>query len=125
VERRHEGQDGRTSYKNAFAGTMMFHRIYEYGCSLNIDAKIMEKIKFRGFKYLIRGWLLHNWIIENGNSLSSMKAFWGELRKIDPKLPLIALRDPNILTQFVFYNTSFYALLKRVYLKYRDWVQKK
>jgi glycosyltransferase involved in cell wall biosynthesis len=29
VERRHEGQDGRTSYRNAFQGTQIFDRVYE------------------------------------------------------------------------------------------------
>ncbi len=42
VEGRHEGQDGRTSYPNAFQGTMIFQRLYEFGCRMNIDPQVMD-----------------------------------------------------------------------------------
>lgn len=121
VERRHEGQDGRTSYRNAFEGTMIFNHIYDFGCQVKIHPQIMEKIRFRGFRFFTKGFLLPNWILENGNSFRSMMAFLKELRKFDPRLPYAVFLDVNTMTQFLFYNTAAYRVLKKIYLKYRAW----
>lgn len=121
VERRHEEQDGRTSYQNAIKGVLIFNHVYDFGCRQQIDPKIMKKIRFRGFLYFTRGFLLHNWILENGNSLFSLRKFLKELAKIDSHLPWSAVFDLNFMTQFFFYNSILYELLKRVYLRYRSW----
>ncbi len=119
VERRHEEQDGRTSYANALQGTMIFHRIYQLGCQMNIDPRVMDQIRLRGFQYFTRAFLLHNWIREKGNSLASLREFLAELRKFDRRLTWLALSDPNTMTQFIFYDTFVYRFLKNVYLQYR------
>ena len=119
VERRHEGQDGRTSYFNAFQGTMMFQRLYEFGCRMNMEPRAMDKIRFRGFRYFTRAFLLHNWILEKGNSWASLRDFLAELRKFDRRLPWAALRDPNTMAQFLFYNSLAYRFFKKIYLQYR------
>jgi glycosyltransferase involved in cell wall biosynthesis len=119
VERRHEGQDGRTSYANAFQGTLIFHRVYEYGCRMGLDPAAMDRVRLRGFQYFTQSFLLHNWISERGNSFSSLGKFLGELRKFDRRLPWAALKDPNTMTQFVFYHSMVYRMLKKGYLRYR------
>ena len=119
VERRHEEQDGRTSYANAFQGTMIFQRVYQYGCRVGIDPATMDQVRLRGFQYFTRAFLLHNWILENGNSLPSLSRFLRELKKFDRRLPLAALRDPNTMAQFVFYHSVIYRILKKGYLRYR------
>jgi glycosyltransferase involved in cell wall biosynthesis len=121
VERRHEAQDGRTSYSNAFHGTMIFQRLYEFGCRMNIDPRVMDKIRLRGFQYFTKAFLLPNWIIEKGNSFPSFCKFLKELRKFDRRLPYVALLDPNTLVQFFFYGTATYEILKKMYLQYRSW----
>ncbi len=118
--RRHEGQDGRTSYKNAFQGTLIFNNVYELGCQLNLDRKTLEKIRFRGFKYFTMGFLMPNWVNENGNSLSSLIAFLRELKKFDKRLPLATIFNINTMTQFIFYNTPIYHKLEKIYLNYRN-----
>jgi hypothetical protein len=119
VERRHEEQDGRTSYANAFQGTMIFHRVYQYGCQVGLDPAAMDRVRLRGFQYFVRAFLLHNWILERGNSFSSLRGFLGELRKFDRRLPLAALKDPNTMAQFIFYHSMIYRISKRAYLHYR------
>jgi len=119
VERRHEEQDGRTSYPNAFQGTMIFHRVYQFGCDLGIDPRTMDQVRFRGFQYFTKAFLLHNWILEKGNSWSSLRGFLAELKKFDPRLPWAALRDPNTMAQFIFYDTFIYRFLKKLYLRLR------
>ena len=119
VERRHEEQDGRTSYANAFQGTTIFHRVYEYGCRVGIDPPTMEQVRFRGFLFFTRAFLLHNWISERGNSFSSLRGFLRDLRKFDRRLPWAALKDPNTMAQFVFYQSIIYRILKKGYLRYR------
>jgi glycosyltransferase involved in cell wall biosynthesis len=124
VERRHEEQDGRTSYSNAFQGTLIFHRVYRMGCEMGIDPRTMDEIRFRGFRYFVKAFLLHNWILERGNSWASLRAFLGELKKFDRRLPWAALRDPNTMAQFILYDSSAYRLLKRLYLRYRALAQR-
>lgn len=119
VERRHEEQDGRTSYPNAFQGTMIFHRVYRLGCELGIDPRTMDQIRFRGFQYFTKAFLLHNWILEKGKSWASLRGFLAELKKFDRRLPWAALRDPNTMAQFILYDTLAYRFLKRLYLRYR------
>ncbi len=119
VERRHEGQDGRTSYQNAFQGTRIFDRLYEYGKKTGLDPELLAEFRFRGLRYFTRAFLMPNWIRENGNSLSSLRAFRGELAKFDARLPRAALLDPNTMVQFVFYESTVYSILKTVYLRYR------
>ncbi len=119
VERRHEEQDGRSSFANAFQGTMIFQRVYEYGCRLGMDPEAMDRVRLRGFRFFTRAFLLHNWIREKGNSFSSLKGFLAELRKFDRRLPGAALKDPTTLAQFVFYHSVIYRILKTVYLRYR------
>jgi glycosyltransferase involved in cell wall biosynthesis len=119
VERRHEEQDGRTSYPNAFQGTMIFHRVYRFGCDLGIDPHTMDQVRFRGFQYFTKAFLLHNWILEKGNSWSSLRSFLTELKKFDPRLPWAALRDPNTMAQFILYDTFAYRFLKKLYLRFR------
>jgi len=120
VARRHAGQDGRTSYENAFQGMLIFNTMYELGCQLNLDRKTLEKIRFRGFKYLTMGFLMPNWINERGKSLSSLFFFLKELKKFDKRLPLETIFDINTMTQFIFYNTKIYRVLEKVYLSYRN-----
>jgi GT2 family glycosyltransferase len=120
VARRHEEQDGRTSYKNAFQGTLIFNNIYNFGCELTLDRKTLEKIRFRGFKYFTMGFLIPNWVNENGNSLPSLFAFLRELRKFDKRLPLATIFNINTMTQFIFYNTAIYHKLEKIYLNYRN-----
>jgi glycosyltransferase involved in cell wall biosynthesis len=124
VERRHEGQDGRTSYANAFQGTMIFHRVYQYGCQVGIDPSTMDRVRLRGFQYFTRAFLLHNWILERGNSFSSLGKFLGELKKFDRRLPGAALKDPNTMAQFIFYHSMIYRVSKRGYLRYRAFSQR-
>ena len=112
VARRHNGQDGRTSYNNAFRGTLMFNNIYDFGCELNLDRKTSEKIRFRGFKYFTMGFLMPNWINENGNSLSSLFGFLKELKKFDRRLSLATIFNINTMIQFMFYNTPIYHKLE-------------
>jgi glycosyltransferase involved in cell wall biosynthesis len=119
VERRHEEQDGRTSYSNAFQGTMIFHRVYQLGREMGFDHLTLDRVRFRGFQYFTHGWLLHNWISEKGNSLASFSGFLADLKKFDRRLPWAALRDPNTVAQFVFYNTFVHRFLKKIYLRYR------
>ncbi len=119
VERRHEGQDGRTSYQNAFQGTRIFDRLYEYGKKMGLDLELLAEFRFRGLRYFTRAFLMPNWIRENGNSISSLRAFLGELAKFDPRLPRAALLDPNTMVQFIFYESAVYSILKRAYLRYR------
>jgi len=121
VERRHEKQDGRTSFQNAFQGTLIFNHIYDFGCELKINPQILKKIRLRGLRYFTRGFLLHNWILEKGNSLSSFINFLRELKKIDQILPWITLFDINAIIQFAFYGSITYEALKRIYLNYRSW----
>jgi glycosyltransferase involved in cell wall biosynthesis len=119
VERRHEEQDGRTSYPNAFQGTMIFNRVYQFGCELGIDPRLMDQMRFRGFRYFAQAFLLHNWILEKGNSWASLRGFLAELKKFDRRLPWAILKDPNTMAQFVFYDTLVHCLLKKTYLRYR------
>jgi glycosyltransferase involved in cell wall biosynthesis len=119
VERRHEEQDGRTSYPNAFQGTMIFHRVYRLGCEMGIDRRTMDQVRFRGFQYFTQAFLLHNWILEKGNSWASLRGFLAELRKFDQRLPWAVLINPNIMAQFIFYNSFVHRFLKKVYLRYR------
>ena len=119
VERRHEDQDGRTSYPNAFQGTMIFHRVYQFGCQLRIDPRIMDQVRLRGFRYFAQSFLLHNWVLEKGNSWASFRGFLAELKKIDRRLPWAVLKDPNTMAQFVSYNTFLHRFLKKIYLHYR------
>ena len=125
VERRHEEQDGRTSYANAFQGTMIFHRVYEYGCRVGVDPAAMDRVRFRGFQFFTRAFLLHNWILERGNSFSSLVKFLGDLKKFDRRLPLAALKDPNMMAQFIFYHSVIYRIFKKVYLHYRAFSHRK
>ena len=102
-------------------GTMIFQQLYEFGLGLNIDPRVMDRIRFRGFQYFTKAFLLPNWILENGNSFGSFRLFLKELRKFDRRLPYAALSDGNTMTQFLFYGTPVYQILKRIYMKYRAW----
>ena len=124
VERRHEEQDGRTSYPNAFQGTMIFHRVYRLGREMGFDHRPMDQVRFRGFQYFTKAFLLHNWILEKGNSWASLKGFLAELKKFDRRLPCASLRDPNTMAQFVFYGSFIHRFLKRIYLRYRAFSQR-
>jgi glycosyltransferase involved in cell wall biosynthesis len=124
VERRHEEQDGRTSYSNAFQGTMIFQRVYRFGCERGIDPHTMDQIRLRGFQYFTKAFLLHNWILEKGNSWTSLRGFLAELKKFDPRLPRTALLDPNTMAQFIFYDTFVYRFLKKLYLRFRALAQR-
>jgi glycosyltransferase involved in cell wall biosynthesis len=119
VERRHEEQDGRTSYPNAFQGTMIFHRVHRLGREMGINHRTMDQVRFRGFQYFTKAFLLHNWILEKGNSWASLRGFLAELKKFDRRLPWAALRDPNTMAQFILYDTLTYRFLKRLYLRFR------
>jgi hypothetical protein len=125
VERRHEEQDGRTSYSNAFQGTLIFQRVYQLGREMGFDHLTMDRVRFRGFQYFTHGWLLHNWIAEKGNSWASFRGFLADLKKFDRRLPWAALRDPNTVAQFIFYNTFVHRFLKKLYLRYRALAHRK
>ncbi len=120
VARRHKGQDGRTSYHNAFRGTLIFNNIYDFGCKLNLDRKTLQEMRFRGLKYFTMGFLMPNWLNEKGKSLPSLFAFLRELKKFDKRLPLATICDVNTMVQFLFYNTRPYYLLEKIYLDYRN-----
>lgn len=119
VERRHEGQDGRTSYEHAFQGTRIFDRLQGYGIGMGLDPGALAGFRFRGLRYFARAFLLPNWVRENGNSLSSLRSFLRELARFDSRLPRAVLLDPNTMVQYVFYESPVYSLLKAIYLRYR------
>ncbi len=117
VERRHSGQDGRTSFGNALKGTQIFNNIYKFGRQLGIDEKVLGKLRLRGFRFFIRGFLVQNWVNENGNSLRSLWTFLGELKIIHKRLPIIAIMDPHTMAKFVSHNTAVYNILRNMYLR--------
>jgi hypothetical protein len=88
---------------------------------MNIDPRVMDQIRFRGFQYFMKAFLLPNWIFENGNSFRSFQGFLKELLKFHRRLPHAALLDANTLVQFFFYGTPIYETLKNMYLRYRAW----
>jgi len=117
VERRHPGQEGRTSFEKALKGTQIFNNIYNFGIQAGIDKKVMMKLRYRGFKFFIRGYLLQNWVNENGNSLHSLWKFLGELKKFHTDMPLIVLTDLQSMVKFFSRNTPVYDFLRNTYLR--------
>lgn len=121
VERRHSGQDGRTSYANAVKGALLLNNIYDYGCQLNINEKLLQKIRFRGLKFFTRGFLVQNWVRENGNSLLSLFRFLKDLKRFDRWLPILILFDIQSLMRFLFSGSRVYFWLRKLsYGKLRE-----
>jgi glycosyltransferase involved in cell wall biosynthesis len=114
LERRHPGQDGRTSYRNAYQGTLMFHRVYRFGLEAGLDGKTMAAIRLRGFTCFTRGFLLPNWLREQGASPRSFRDFLRELRGIHPRLPLAFLADPACLALFITHGSPVHGMLVRL-----------
>jgi glycosyltransferase involved in cell wall biosynthesis len=114
VERRHSGQDGRTSYDHAFKGACLFNDIYEMGCRCNIDSRTMENIRQRGLKFFARGFLVQNWVSENGRSPLSFVRFLKSLRKINAKLPQIALWDIQVPARFLLSGSRLYSFVRNI-----------
>jgi glycosyltransferase involved in cell wall biosynthesis len=117
VERRHSGQDGRTSFENALKGTQIFNNIYTFGIQLGIDEKVLEKLRRKGFRFFIRGFLLQNWVNEHGNSPGSLWNFLVDLKKVHKSLPIIALTDIHTIAKFFSRNTPIYDFLRKVFLQ--------
>lgn len=117
VERRHSGQEGRTSFEKALGGTQIFNNIYNFGRQLGTDEKLLGKLRTRGFRFFVRGFLVHNWVNENGTSLSSLYHFLGELKKLHKHLPLITLTDPHTMAKFISRDTPLYTFLRDIYLR--------
>jgi glycosyltransferase involved in cell wall biosynthesis len=116
LERRHPGQNGRSSFQNAVNGTKLFDNVYEFGLELNtIDKKTLDDIRLRGFKFFTRAFLMPNWVCENGRHPVSLIRFMKELRKFDPRLPLAVLSDMNIMTQFILYDSFLHKILRHAY----------
>lgn len=124
LERRHPGQDGRTSYRNAYQGTLIFDRIHRFGSERGFDAKTMGALRFRGFTCFTRGFLLPNWLREQGNSPGSLLRFMGELRGIHRRLPMAVLLDPYCMGQFLTHGTGLHDRLVALvrYLRSRPFV---
>jgi glycosyltransferase involved in cell wall biosynthesis len=114
LERRHPEQDGRTSVYNAYRGTMIFQRIYEFGIGLGMDHETIDKIRLRGFICFTRSFLMHNWLNEHGKSFKSFWGFMKELHGIDKRLPFAIMRDPYCMTQFVIYHSRMHMALTRL-----------
>jgi glycosyltransferase involved in cell wall biosynthesis len=114
LERRHPGQDGRTSVYNAYRGTMIFQRIYEFGAELGMDHETIDRIRLRGFVCFTRSFFLHNWLNERGKSFRSFAGFMRELRGIDRRLPSAILCDPYCMIQFAIYNSRLHMALTRL-----------
>ncbi|MEN6320677.1 MAG: glycosyltransferase family 2 protein [Syntrophaceae bacterium] len=121
LERRHPGQDGRSSFQNSLNGIYIFDHIYEYGIKLNtIDRELLAALRFRGLIFFTKAFLLPNWIPENGCNFPSLLRFMKELKKLDRRLPLVALTDLNIMTQFFLYDTVLYRILRKAYRNVRS-----
>jgi hypothetical protein len=86
---------------------------------MQIGPRLMAGVRFRGFLFFAKMWMLPNWIREKGNSLSSLRSFLKELSRFDRRLPRAAFMDPNTMIQFLFYGTPAYSFLKEMYLHYR------
>lgn len=114
LERRHPGQDGRTSAYNAYRGTMIFQRIYEFGTGIGMDYETIDRIRLRGFICFTRSFLMHNWLNEHGKSFRSFSGFMRELGTIDRRLPSAIMRDPYCMVQFAIFNSRLHAALTRL-----------
>ena len=121
LERRHPGQDGRSSFQNALNGIHIFDHIYEYGIKLQtIDQKSLESIRFRGLMFFTKAFLVPNWIPEHGRNVTSLLLFAKELKNLDKRLPLAVLTDVNIMTQYILYDTVLYRVLRKAYRNVRS-----
>jgi glycosyltransferase involved in cell wall biosynthesis len=117
VERRHSGQDGRTSFRNARMGARIFDNIYDFGMEVGVDKRVLDRLRLRGFRFFARGFLVQNWINENGNSIGSLCNFLKELRKVHRYLPFIAVADVHTMVKFLSRGTPLYYLLRNMYLR--------
>jgi hypothetical protein len=92
----------------------MFIKLGSLEYQFGLDAKTLVQIKYRGLKFLTRGFLVQNWVNENGKSPLSFINFLKELKKIDKSLPMIVLFDANTLIKFMFNNSRIYSLLRKI-----------
>ncbi|HVO85375.1 MAG TPA: glycosyltransferase family 2 protein [Syntrophobacteria bacterium] len=117
VERQHRGQEGRTSFDYARNGARIFDNVYEFGRQLGIADAPLRRLRRRGLKFFARGYLVQNWINENGNSFRSLWDFLKELRALDRMLPVVALTDAHTMVKFAFRNSVLYGMLRGTYLR--------
>ncbi len=77
--------------------------------------RVMAALRFRGFIFFTRMWILPNRIGENANSYSSLLVFLKELAKFDRGFHRPALLDLGTMARFTFYGPPAYVFLKKIY----------
>jgi glycosyltransferase involved in cell wall biosynthesis len=114
VERRHAGQDGRTSYRHAFEGARSFARMCDFGRQIGLDENVMLDFNRRLLRFVARGFMVQNWAAENGKSITSFRRFLKDMQKLDEKLPMVLMRDPQVLMRFFLCGTRMYSWCRKL-----------
>lgn len=114
VERRHPDQDGRTSFENALNGSQIVNSIGKDDFNYGLDNKTLSEIRLRGIRFFVKGFLVQNWVSENGKSIASFIGFLRALKTIDHRLPIKTLFDPQVVGRFIFNETAIYSKLRNI-----------
>ncbi len=121
MERRHPGQDGRSSFQSAWMGANLFDRVRAYGRRLGtLDERTLDAIRLRGLVFFTRAFLIPNWVQEHGRTPGSLARFLRELRSLDDRLPRAVGTDAAMLAQFLLYGTPPYRALRTLYRSARS-----
>ncbi len=121
LERRHPGQDGRSSFQSAWMGARLFDRVDEYGRRIGtVDGRTLDALRLRGLVFFARAFLIPNWVQEHGRTPASFIRFLHALRSLDGRLPRAVGTNVAMAAQFLLYETPPYRALRALYRSARS-----